>query len=331
MTPEQRKAGSPGVLEHLKARFKGSALGTFVGDALGRPVEGWSSQMIRAAYGLLGRMKEGVYTDDTEMMIGIMESLVESPRFDPELTSRRFLANFDPHRGYGGRIFGVMERLRCGVAWNEAGTDSWGNGGAMRIAPIGFFYYDLPGRLREAAHACTWITHQHPLGLAGGLAQAKAVALATLKGISREALERAEFVDTLSETVRSVSEDMARAIERVKEIRRGRDLRETIERIASRFPCDISALGAVPPALASFLLAESFRDTLVVAVNCGGDTDTIGAMAGALAGAYYGYGEIPCEWLGSLENGPKGRDYVASLAEKLAEIKSREAGQEARS
>jgi len=54
-------------------------------------------------------------------------------------------------------------------------------------------------------------------------------------------------------------------------------------------------------------------------------------MAGALAGAYYGYGEIPCEWLGSLENGPKGRDYVASLAEKLAEIKSREAGQEARS
>ena len=61
---------------------------------------------------------------------------------------------------------------------------------------------------------------------------------------------------------------------------------------------------------------------MVVAVNCGGDTDTIGAMAGAIAGAYYGFGQIPSEWLDPLENGPKGRDYVLSLAEKLAEIKS---------
>ncbi|NIQ39522.1 MAG: hypothetical protein GTN81_13165 [Proteobacteria bacterium] len=315
-------AGEEGSLRVLKDRFKGSAMGTFVGDALGHPVEGWSSQMIQEVHGLLAEMGPGIYTDDTEMMIGIMESLVESPQFDPALTAEKFVANFSPYRGYGGRIYGVMDRLRGGVAWNKAGTDSWGNGGAMRIAPIGFFYYDSPASLGEAARNCTLITHQHPLGLAGALAQARAVGLATLKGIQGESLDARDFIDTVVETVTPTSEEMAKAIGIVKGIARGRDLGETIRGIVSRFPCDVSALGAVPPALASFLLTDSLRDSVVVAVNCGGDTDTIGAMTGALAGAYHGYGQIPSDWLDPLENGAKGKSHVLSLAERLAETKS---------
>ncbi len=297
-------------------------MGTFVGDALGRPVEGWSCQRIQASHGLLAEMLCGVYSDDTEMMIGIMESLAESPPFDPGLTAKKFLTNFSPHRGYGGRIYGVMDRLRCGVAWNEAGTDSWGNGGAMRIAPIGIFFHDAPGRLEAAARDCVRITHHHPLGLAGGLAQARAVGLATSKGFAGEPLETGEFVDTVVEAVAATSAEMAEALATVKHVVSGRDSRKTAERIASRFPCDVSAIGAVPAALASVLLTQSFRESVVVAVNCGGDTDTIGAMAGAIAGAYYGYGQIPEEWLARLENGQKGRDYVVSLAERLAHIKS---------
>ncbi len=95
-------------------RFKGSALGAFIGDAMGREVEGWPWEMIRARYGLLNEVGEGVYTDDTEMMIGIMESLLEDPRFDPAITARRFLENFHPFRGYGARIYGVMNGLRKG-------------------------------------------------------------------------------------------------------------------------------------------------------------------------------------------------------------------------
>jgi ADP-ribosyl-[dinitrogen reductase] hydrolase len=60
-----------------------------------------------------------------------------------------------------------------------------------------------------------------------------------------------------------------------------------------------------------------------VAVNCGGDTDTIGAMSGAIAGAYYGYSQIPRQWLMPLENEGKGRDYILSLGERLAEFKVR--------
>ena len=328
MSPRERAIEQGRILED---RFKGSAMGTFVGDALGRPVEGWSSQMIQAAHGLLEEVGRGFYTDDTEMMIGVMESLVESSQFDPALTARKFLTNFSPHRGYGGRIYGVMDRLRCGVAWNKAGTDSWGNGGAMRIAPIGFFFYDAPGRLEQATRDCTLITHHHPLGLAGALAQAKAVGLATLKGVQGEDLKTAEFIDMVVDTVTPVNGEMAEALGMVKDIRQGRDLRETIRGILSRFPCDVSALGAVPAALACFLLTDSFRESVVVAVNCGGDTDTIGAMAGALSGAYYGYGQVPDEWLDPLENGLKGKNYVLSLADRLAEIKSQQEDENAKS
>jgi poly(ADP-ribose) glycohydrolase ARH3 len=306
-------------------------MGTFVGDAFGRQVEGWSSLTIQEVHGLLEEMGKGIYTDDTEMMIGIMESLVENPQFDPALTAGKFLANFSPYRGYGGRIYGVMDRLRSGVAWNKAGTDSWGNGGAMRVAPIGFFFYDDPDGLKKAVRDCTLITHHHPLGLAGALAQAKAVGLATLKGVRGEPLEAGEFVETIVEAVTAESREMAKALHMVKDIRRGEDMRETIIGIVSHFPCDVSAIGAVPAALASFLLTRTFRESVVVAVNCGGDTDTIGAMTGAVAGAYYGYGQIPKGWFEPLENGPKGKRYVLSLAERLAEIKKRQDRRRARS
>jgi poly(ADP-ribose) glycohydrolase ARH3 len=119
---------------------------------------------------------------------------------------------------------------------------------------------------------------------------------------------------------------MAAEIERIGDLDRGGDLEARIKRIASVFPRDVSALGAVPPAIASFLINDDFEATVVTAINGGGDTDTIGAMAGSIAGAYYGYSSIPAAWLDPLENGAKGRDYVVALAEELARIKARYKG-----
>lgn len=314
------------LLPILIDRFKGSALGTFVGDAMGREVEGWSWGKIRARYGVLKEVGEGIYTDDTEMMIGIMESLCETPRFDPAITAQRFLENFHSFRGYGARIHGVMARLQRGIPWDQAGTDSWGNGGAMRIAPIGFFFYDDRERLREAALLCTQVTHRHPQGLAGAIAQALAVGMATAKGMRDEGIDQGAFLEEIVQAVQGLDRQIAAEIERIGEMERGGDLKEKIERIATRFPCDVSAVGAVPPAIASFIMNDTFEETVVMAVNCGGDTDTIGAMAGAIAGAYYGFSSIPSEWLIPLENGKKGRDYVASLAEGLAHSKAGKGG-----
>jgi poly(ADP-ribose) glycohydrolase ARH3 len=304
----------------LRDTFRGSAMGTFVGDALGRAVEGWPASAIRRNYGILQEMGEGIYTDDTEMMMGIMEGLCEIGRFDPGLTAQKFLHNFNPARGYGGRIFGVMDRLRRGIPWNQAGTDSWGNGSAMRIAPIGFFLYEDPPKLREAAIQSSVITHKHPRGIAGAVAQARAVGIAAQKGLEGEAIEVEGFIDLIIESVAEIDQEMVYQLERIKGIAGG-DLQTTIDAIGSHFSCDVSALGAVPPAIASFLLTRGFKESVVVAVNCGGDTDTLGAMSGALAGAYYGYSRIPEQWLRPLENEGKGRDYILSLADRLAEYK----------
>jgi ADP-ribosylglycohydrolase len=310
----------------LVDRFKGAALGTFVGDAMGAEVEGWSRGQIKARYGILSRIGQGIYSDDTEMMIGIMEALEENPAFDPALAARRFLANFHPLRNYGARIYGIMDQLRKGSPWDRVGTDSWGNGGAMRIAPIGFFFYDDGDLLRENALLCTHITHRHPQALAGALAQAMAVGMAARKGIEGEVFDRRAFLDEIVAGVEGVDSAMAAEIKRIKDLDRGGDLEARIKLIASAFPRDVSALGAVPPALASFLVSDDFEATVVTAINGGGDTDTIGAMAGAIAGAYYGYSSIPPAWLDPLENGAKGRDYVVALAEELARIKARYKG-----
>jgi ADP-ribosylglycohydrolase len=317
---------SKDLLSTLIDHFQGSALGAFVGDAMGREVEGWPWELIRARYGILKEIGEGIYTDDTEMMIGIMESLKDDPGFDPALTAQRFLDNFHPFRGYGGRIYGIMARLRQGTPWDQVGTDSWGNGGAMRIAPIGFFFYDEQEQCKENALLCTEITHRHPQGLAGAVAQALGVGMAIQKGINGEAIDQIAFLKEIVQGVRGVDRGVAQELERIAEMGQGGDLEQKIERIAATFPRDVSAKGAVPAAFAAFLLNADFRDTMQTAVNGGGDTDTIGAMAGALAGAYYGFSSIPLAWLESLENGEKGRDYVASLAEELARIKARQKG-----
>jgi ADP-ribosylglycohydrolase len=304
--------------DQLLDRFLGSALGTFVGDALGEPVEGWSHGAIYSRFGLLDTMirEEGRYTDDTQMMIGILETVVEKGRFDPAVCAGKFSENFDPGRGYGRRIFGVVEKIRQGIPWGQVGTDSFGNGGAMRIAPIGCFYYRDLQALKKNAILSARITHNHPEGVAGAVAQATAVGLAVQWGLSNKPVESEAFLDEIVKQVGDTEERFAQYLERLKSIPRGPML-EVIETITGLYTLSLRAIESVPAAIGAFVLTHSFRDAVVLAVNLGGDTDTIGAMAGAIAGAYYGYGQIPEAWLSSLENRDKGRDYVVNCVRQI--------------
>jgi ADP-ribosylglycohydrolase len=299
-------------------RSLGSALGTFVGDALGEPVEGWPHGAIYGRFGLLDRMlrEEARYTDDTQMMIGILETLLQRGGFDPALCARKFQHNFDPMRGYGRRIFGVVERIRQGLPWDQVGTDSFGNGGAMRIAPIGCFYCQDLEAIKENAILSARITHNHPEGLAAAVAQASAVGLALEYGLSKEPVETEGFLDRIAAQVIDIDKGFAESLGAVKSISKGSIL-EVIEAIAGQYTLSLRAIESVPAAIGAFVLTDSFRDGVVLAVNLGGDTDTIGAMAGAIAGAYYGYSQIPQEWLDPLENGAKGRDYVGHCVKAL--------------
>ena len=310
--------------------FAGSALGNFIGDALGMPVEGWTSAEIELRFGRLGdlvpgRFPAGHYTDDTEMMIGLLESLAEDGRFDPDRTARRFLANYHPWRGYGGRIHGLMERLERGEPWEMVGTDSFGNGSAMRVAPAGFFFYDDPARLKECAVGQAAITHRHPEALAGAVMEAGAVALALQDGLKGVRRGRAFFIDEVAELGRPFDQTSAERLLGLKEMESG-PFKQMVRDIKSLYRCNIRAVEAVGPAVASYLFTDNFEEAVVLAVNLGGDTDTIGAMAGAIAGAAYGLKGLPEQWLQVLENGPLGRDHVMSLCARTAEIKIREKG-----
>ena len=309
----------------LEDRFAGSAIGTFVGDALGMPVEGWSHAAIKNRLSLVremlpGRFPPGFYTDDTEMMISILECLVERGGFDPAFTASRFLTNFHPERGYGGRIYGLMERLRNGEDWNNVGTDSFGNGSAMRIAPIGFFYFDSIEELKAAALLSSRITHTHSEALAGAVAQAGAVAKALALSIEGKSVRSDGFLEHIALLVEDLDHAFSQRLRSLKGLRPA-SREEFFYQVLTRFSCNVKSIEAVPPAIASFLFSSSFEEAVVNGVNLGGDTDTIGAMAGAVAGAYYGLKAIPERWLDVLENGAKGRDYVIHLAFEAARTK----------
>jgi poly(ADP-ribose) glycohydrolase ARH3 len=315
-------------------KFQGALLGTFVGDALGMPVEGMDHDAILAKYeGPIrdmepGRLRAGSYTDDTEMMIGLAEALADKGEVDCAVIGERFVDNFHAERGYGPATKKVIAELQKGAKWDEPGrkvydgAGSFGNGAPMRIAPLGCFFFDRLDMIREAAEACSSITHTHPLGMEGGVVQALAVALA----VGMDPVKRfapVEFADILLNFTNKA--DYLKPLASVREFLK-RKKRPEVHEVVKVVGNDVKAYTSCPAAIYSFLRNwASFELTVVYAVNLGGDTDTIGAMAGALAGGYHGVDAIPRRWLEALDNEGKGRDYVMELGKRLWETKSTKA------
>lgn len=311
----------------LKEKIQGALLGTFAGDALGMPVEGWAPEEIRLQFGVLdtmkdGRLGRGSYTDDTEMMIALAETLVRDGNLaGPEL-ARAFLENYHPERGYGPGTVKVLGLLGEGVPWEDAATrvypqGSFGNGCAMRAAPIGCFYYHDEAALRDAAFLQSRVTHAHPLAQAGSFLQAYAVAR-LLGRNPEEPFDPLGFLSHLAAVIPEEAVSFERAFERIEVFLRGAPGREEV---IDRLGHDSRVIRSQPTALYAFLSHHrSFEDAVVYAVSLGGDADTLGAMTGALAGAYHGVHAIPRRWWKALENTSKGRDYIAGLAERLADL-----------
>ena len=315
--------------DKLKDKFIDCTLVTHVGDSLGMPVEGYDCKTIEMKYGELremldARMGAGTYTDDTEMMIGIAESLVQCRGFNGRDMAGRFVKLYNPERGYGGGTVRALSLLREGIDWNFAGErvfggGSFGNGSSMRIAPIGAFYYDKPDDLRKIACESSNITHAHPYGKEGAALQAFAVAKAINSDPSEE-LDKQAFVSDMITFVSDEGKLYKAKLQHIKELLEYvPDKAEVIDRLGN----DSSAPNSVPTAIYSFIShSHDFEDSVSYAVSLGGDTDTIGAMTGAISGAYHGKSGIPQRWLNVLENGERGRGYIEMLAEKLWELKS---------
>ena len=297
------------------SKFKGCIIGLAVGDALGASFEGiWRNELKIENFHFDGR-----WTDDTHMMIGVAESLIANKGFNGEHMAWTFIKNWEkePWRGYGPGPPRVFRMIKSGIAWNEAakqlygGMGSFGNGAAMRVAPIGLFYYDDEEKLREVAYKSAEITHTHMLGKEGAALQAYAVALAVK--VESESFNPIDFLEKLIEFTRV--DAYKEKLEKAKALLKNDDKREVIRSLGNR----VEALNSVPTAIYCFAKHhESYAKAVLYAISLGGDTDTIGAMAGAIAGAYHGIENIPNAWKQKLEK----RDYIEKLASKLWKLKA---------
>ena len=305
------------VGEMLRAKFLGSLIGTAVGDAVGAGFEGKPAVEPEAIEFLVARRELLNYTDDTHMMIGMVESLVQRGGFDGEHMARVFIRNYDsePWRGYGQGPPSVFRMIRGGEPWDKAAEKlyhggSYGNGSAMRIAPVGVFYHDDLSMLKEIAHRSSRITHSHELGREGAALQAYAIAMAVNLEPTKD-FDARKFLAELYEFVQF--EAYKRKLGKA-----GALLGETDRAtVAADIGNGIEAFNSVPTAIYSFLSHHhSFEDAILFAVSLGGDTDTIAAMTGAIVGAYLGVDSIPDKWRSKLEN----RAYIEELADVLYDV-----------
>jgi poly(ADP-ribose) glycohydrolase ARH3 len=298
----------------LKDRFLGCLLGLAVGDALGGKFEAQSAGAVRARFpnieALIAFPREEIwYTDDTQMAIGVAETLIARGEIIEEELCKAFVANYVPSRGYGRGARAVLGAMEDGRDYRQVAEQyfpggSFGNGAAMRVAPVGLLFRDDRTRLRDQARLSALPTHRHPLGIEGAQLLALAVACAS----QMEHFDRTGFFAELRSACES---DSYRAkIEKAAKIESPDEL--------IQLGNGIEALESVPTAIASFALTpDSFESTISHVIFLGGDTDTLAAMAGAISGAYLGIPRLPQRLVELLETSPKGRAYLTGLAANL--------------
>jgi ADP-ribosylglycohydrolase len=224
-------------------------LGAIVGDVVGSSYEAGADQ--RGDVPLITPYSK--FTDDTVMTCAVAEAILLQRPFAPSL--RRWGRRY-PMRGYG-------ERFEQWLVHDSLGPyGSWGNGGAMRASAVGLGASSLPEVLATAAQSAA-CTHNHPQGIQGAQAAALGVWLA------RQQAPKADIRQAIEQHV-------------------GYSLQATLAQIRPGYGWSGSAHDSVPQAIQCFLEADSYEATLRNVLSLGGDADTMGAIAGAMAAAWWG-------------------------------------------
>lgn len=228
-------------------------LGAIIGDVVGSVYEFDNTKDYN--FHLLTPRSE--FTDDTVMTLAVAKWLLEDETHNHEYLVRcmRELGLKYPWAGYGGNFKRwLLER-------EPKPYNSWGNGSGMRVSPVGFYARSLDEAL-DLAKISAEVTHNHPEGIKGAQAIAAAVLL-TRQGKTKEELR--EYLKATFDY----------------------DLHRTIDEIRPDYTYDVSCMGSVPEAIIAYLDSHDFESAIRNAVSIGGDSDTVGAMAGATAQAAY--------------------------------------------
>ena len=304
-----------------KDKVIGGLVGVCVGDALGVPVEFVSRDKLRlnpikdmVGYGTYNQ-PPGTWSDDSSLTLCLAESLCKG--FNIHDIADKFIKwLFEGYWTPYGETFDVgnttyiaISRLKSGVDPLDAGPKdefSNGNGSLMRILPLSFYVEKMNKEEQfEISHKVSRLTHGHLRSqMACGIYIQIAVNL--LKGNSPE---------VAYEKAKEISLDYYSREPYLHELRHfDRILKSDIRKL----PLDLIkstgyVIDTLEAALWSFLNSKTFRDAVLTAVNLGGDTDTIGVVAGGLAGIYYGYSAIPKDWVKKITK----VDEIIELSERL--------------
>ncbi|MGI6204608.1 MAG: ADP-ribosylglycohydrolase family protein [Anaerovoracaceae bacterium] len=203
-------------------------------------------------------------TDDSIMTLAVAKSILESDAgpgdvkgglAEMAVRNMQGLGRRYPDAGYGGMF------NRWLYEENPQPYNSFGNGAAMRVSPCGFAGRSL-GEVTELSFEVTRVTHDHPEGIMGAEAVAAAIFLA------REGKRKSEIKDYINYYYYPMD--------------------FTLDEIRDDYGFDVSCRGTVPPALMAFFEAGSFEDAVRNAISIGGDSDTLAAVTGGVAEAYFG-------------------------------------------
>lgn len=280
-------------------RYAGCLLGLALGDACGAPYEGGPVE--RLLWRMIGTTAQGHmrWTDDTQMSLDLAESLIDKGVLDPDDVALRFAGSYRWSRGYGPGAAKLLKRIAKGQPWQQANraifpAGSYGNGGAMRAPVIGLFHARRPVDIADAARLSASITHAHPLGMEGALLLASATALALQTREPLAILQGAAGACSLAPftTRLAIAEKFLLA---GSELSHAQVRKQLGNGIAAADSC-VTALY-----LALRFLDRPFPEMLAFVAACGGDADTISAMAGAVWGAANGAAALPQAQLARLE------------------------------
>jgi len=271
----------------LDERARGMMLGLALGDALGRPMEFLTLDQIRGRYGdtaLAERDEPLRPTDDTSMSVAVAEALVSAGADGPDAL-----------------MSAVVERwTESGVGWSK------GAGAVMRTAPVGFYYAGFPVLLREVSRMIAATTHGH----------ATAWAASTVVSVCvREALDDTDPAFWIDRSIQFLSGtscgEVIDALREVPDAVRARTDEEAMASLGEGWVAE----EAVAMALTALLRhRDDFEQAVRCAVRHGGDSDTVGCIAGALMGVRLGERGLPDEWVERLE----GADSLRGLALRMA-------------
>ncbi|MCK4502505.1 MAG: ADP-ribosylglycohydrolase family protein [Desulfuromonadales bacterium] len=281
-------------------QFVGCLLGLSLGDAIGAPFEGGVIE--RFVWKLIGKTRSGKmrWTDDTQMSLALAKSLIANNGLDPNHLAQQFAASYRWSRGYGPAAAKLLKKIKNGKDWQQVNRStypegSFGNGGAMRAPIIGMFYHQNPQQLLKVAHASAHITHAHPLGIEGALLLASATAIALESQGSLEIINGA--------AVNCKQKPFTTRLKIAQEWLQNKKYPaadEVTKNLGNGIAAEASCVTALYISLR--FLDDTFENMMKFIIECGGDTDTIGAMAGAIWGAKRGAGDLPLQYLEKLES-----------------------------